>query len=285
LAIERKGEMKYRWDMASRRKPAAFTLTELLSVIVIIGILAALLLAAVAKAKARALQVQCANNVRQLGIGLQAFITDNRAYPLYSNPDYFHGAYPEHKTMWMTALQNTELSPPENSTNRIPFSKWSGQGVWKCPSANKPDDWPQDQGYVSYGYNAYGMSARTDRNSLGLGGHFVWNFPTNTRFTAPPVKESEVLTPSEMTAIGDAFEGANGVIQDGVLVLWRTQGVQDYLESTKRSFVRHQGHANVVFCDGHVESPTLQFLFADTSDAALARWNRDYQPHREKLAP
>jgi hypothetical protein len=28
----------------------------------------------------------------------------------------------------------------------------------------------------------------------------------------------------------------------------------------------------VVFCDGHVESPTLKFLFEDTSDAALARW-------------
>ena len=41
--------------------------------------------------------------------------------------------------------------------------------------------------------------------------------------------------------------------------------------------------ANVVFCDGHVESPTLKFLFTDTSDAALARWNRDHQPHREKL--
>ena len=43
--------------------------------------------------------------------------------------------------------------------------------------------------------------------------------------------------------------------------------------------------ANVVFCDGHVESPTLQFLFEDTSDAALARWNRDHLPHREKLSP
>jgi hypothetical protein len=39
----------------------------------------------------------------------------------------------------------------------------------------------------------------------------------------------------------------------------------------------------VAFCDGHVESPTLQFLFADTSDAALSRWNRDHQPHRERL--
>jgi hypothetical protein len=40
-----------------------------------------------------------------------------------------------------------------------------------------------------------------------------------------------------------------------------------------------------VLCDGHVESPTLKFLFADTSDEALSRWNRDHLPHREKLTP
>ena len=49
--------------------------------------------------------------------------------------------------------------------------------------------------------------------------------------------------------------------------------------------LRHGNKANVVFCDGHVESPTLKFLFEDTSDAALARWNRDHLPHREKLSP
>jgi hypothetical protein len=43
----------------------------------------------------------------------------------------------------------------------------------------------------------------------------------------------------------------------------------------------------VVFCDGHVESPALKFLFEDDSDAALVRWNRSLQtatshlPHRE----
>jgi prepilin-type processing-associated H-X9-DG protein len=51
------------------------------------------------------------------------------------------------------------------------------------------------------------------------------------------------------------------------------------------AYAPHQGKANVVFCDGHVESPTLPFLFADTSDAALSRWNRDHLPHREKLSP
>jgi hypothetical protein len=41
----------------------------------------------------------------------------------------------------------------------------------------------------------------------------------------------------------------------------------------------------VAVCDVHVESPTLKFLFEDTRDAALARWNRDHLPHREKLSP
>jgi prepilin-type processing-associated H-X9-DG protein len=43
--------------------------------------------------------------------------------------------------------------------------------------------------------------------------------------------------------------------------------------------------ANVVFCDGHVESLTLTFPFTDTSDDALCHWNRDHLPHRERLAP
>jgi hypothetical protein len=29
----------------------------------------------------------------------------------------------------------------------------------------------------------------------------------------------------------------------------------------------------------------LEFLFEDTSEVALARWNRDHLPHREKLSP
>jgi len=274
--------MKYGLDVTSQRKISAFTLTELLVVVAIIGISSALLLTAVSGAKERALQIQCVSNLRQLGIGLQAFVADNGTYPLYSNPNYYHGAYPEYKVMWVTALQYTELSAPGNSTNHVPFRKWSGDGVWKCPVASKPSAWPQNQGYESYGYNAYGMSARTDTNSLGLGGHYVWNPP---RVPAPPVNESEVVNPSEMMAIGDGFIGGNGVIKDGVWILERTYDVTNFLSSTQRSYARHQGHANVVFCDGHVESPTLQFLFENTSNNALARWNRDHQPHREELSP
>jgi prepilin-type processing-associated H-X9-DG protein/prepilin-type N-terminal cleavage/methylation domain-containing protein len=262
----------------------AFTLVELLVVIAIIAILAALLLAAISQAKAGALRIQCANNVRELGIGLQAFVADNSVYPLRTNPNYRKGSYPEHMKLWVTTLQFTELSMPGNP-NRNSFSNWFGQGVWKCPAA-KPSNWPTNRLFISYGYNAFGLSLS---EPLGLGGH-VSGGPDGM---APPVSETEVVNPSEMMAIGDGFWGNGNLIGDNSLNLTRFKDPINYISgytfdaqnSTKRSYARHQGKANVVFCDGHVESPTLQFLFADTSDAALSRWNRDHQPHREKLSP
>jgi prepilin-type N-terminal cleavage/methylation domain-containing protein/prepilin-type processing-associated H-X9-DG protein len=59
------------------RLPAGFTLIELLVVIAIIAILAALLLPALASAKARALRTQCASDQRQLGFGFPMFASDH----------------------------------------------------------------------------------------------------------------------------------------------------------------------------------------------------------------
>lgn len=259
-----------------QNKNSALTLIELLVVIAIIGILAALLLTAISQAKGRALRIQCANNVRQLGLALQSFVTENNIYPLFIGSPY--GA-------WVAELQHTELS---STTNRVSSGQYLSQGVWKCPAANKPANLPPHRGYFSYGYNCYGLTRPTDTISLGLGGHNLWDPPRNlasTNLPAPPVNELEVVSPSEMMAIGDSFYGGNGIIEDGGLVLGRTSGLRDYFGSTKRSYARHQGRANVVFCDGHVESPTLISLFADTNDAGLVRWNRDHLPHREKIAP
>jgi prepilin-type N-terminal cleavage/methylation domain-containing protein len=64
--------------MKTRTNNRGFTLIELLVVIAIIGVLAAIMLPAMARAKAKANRIGCVNNLRQVGLAFNLFANDNK---------------------------------------------------------------------------------------------------------------------------------------------------------------------------------------------------------------
>ncbi len=254
----------------SQREKSAFTLVELLTVLGIIGVLAALLLAATSQARARAQRIQCASNLRQLGVGLSVILGNDHAYPLYRNMKHYAKEF-WWKEFWFYQLEVEGLGVSNPTMNSF------ATGVWHCPTTFPANN-------ISYGYNAFGyVPAGTPYtntlklvNGFGLMGHF--RDSSNGWVTLAPIAESEVVDPSDMMAIGDSFDGTLSFDH------WDNFAAKNQ-EHQWHAYSRHQGHANVVFCDGHVESPTLKSLFDDTNDAALVRWNRDHLPHREQLSP
>ena len=233
---------------ATRQGLPAFSLIELLTAIAIIGILAALLFPVLSQSKRRAQQIQCVGNLHQLGIGLVNFVENNQAYP-----SAFAGANSANFGPWMSQLERGGF---DNSKLKPNFWKI---GVWHCPAAQAGTS------SQSYGYNVFGVLRIGNlTNNFGLHGLYL------SGVGVVPVAESKVVNPADMMAIGES---------DGSFFM-RSESY-DF----RHMFLRHQNRSNVAFCDGHVESPTLPFLFDDTSDDALVRWNRDHQPHREALSP
>jgi len=115
-----------------------FTLIELLVVIAIIAILAALLLPALAKAKAKAEAISCLSNIKQLSIAWQLYQNDNNG-SLVKNKGAFAVDYDRWCLGWMT----WGMTPDNTNQQYIkegalgPYTAKS-LGVYKCPSDKLP---------------------------------------------------------------------------------------------------------------------------------------------------
>jgi prepilin-type N-terminal cleavage/methylation domain-containing protein/prepilin-type processing-associated H-X9-DG protein len=273
-----------------RRTRDAFTLIELLVVIAIIAILAGLLLPVVSRAQHSARSAHCKNNLRQLGVALNSHVTDAGAYPLHIGPEYIAefespvwGKELWHLNWWFIQL-NAQMRTPAGS----PDALFDRKSVFRCPSTpllKTPfPDWGNGP---SYGYNTEGLRnwapiPAASRLDLGLGGNYI-----SGRWQA--TLEAEVKAPSDMIALADSWNGTtSGHIDGGFLTLQRelpfTQPDVAYRERITRIAHRmHNGTVNVVFCDGHVETPKFAAHLFDRSDASLRRWNKDNEAHRERL--
>ena len=255
---------------AQRNGAGGFSLVELLTVIVIIGILAALILPAMSKAKAQGQSTVCKNNLSQTGQAMAMYLSDNNRYP----SAVFGGGPHQFKT-WADQLA------PYNPVN------WTNLS-WNCPTYVAHNDTvkfapPSKLGgqvveWSSYSYNAFGIAGPDP----GAGG---WPTSQLGLGLIPPgtPREQQVLAPGEMYVVADARPirwppaGGSGYIGQEWMCPYRFGPPSKVEQAPPHS----QGY-NILFGDAHVALVKRQdYLYPPRT---ARNWNRDNKPHPELWA-
>lgn len=203
------------------RALAAFTLIELLVVIAIIAILAGMLLPALSRSKTKAITVRCLSNLRQVGITLSMYNSDNRdAYPFSGR------AWPQ-----MPFVDLLKLLDPYISTNNRAF--------YLCPG-DKPPPWNVAWVKVNGAGNG---GIRTNDLLFGNSYYYYHQFYNDDTFT-PTLKvrkSTDVKSPSKKAVMSCFAEPESGNLFD-------------------RNIAHGKNGWPLVFVDGHSQFATTNLM-------------------------
>jgi prepilin-type N-terminal cleavage/methylation domain-containing protein/prepilin-type processing-associated H-X9-DG protein len=275
-----------------KKRPAAFTLVELLVVIGIIAILISILLPALNRARRSARRVQCQSNIRQLVMGEIQYFTENK---YHFSPYYDFGGIPPQpfQIEWMQQVTkpqelnkvrlcpeamnpNDAFAPATPPTGDDPgpnmpgtaFNCWGPYG--RAMRYFDPSGKTQHMS-GSYGYNGYCLRLHPsgDDKNLVKGGQAgsadrLWVPPLHQTAELPIIFDAIWPTawPKETDNPPSSLYAPSG---------WNALTIGN--NWTRVCIARHRMAINVGFFDGHVEAVELPDLWK-------LKWHRQWNPNR-----
>jgi prepilin-type N-terminal cleavage/methylation domain-containing protein len=247
----------------------AFTLVELLVVVAIIGLLAAMLLPALSRAKAGAKQASCLGNLRQLEAAFQMYAADNGGY-LVQNVSYVPDFNPAFGTKsWVYGNMKNQSEATNASLIKIGelFPYAPQPAAYHCPADSIVDaGLPRVRSYSMNSWIGSGlMEAEEEQNKFRI---FL--------------KDSD-LAAGMPSAIWVLMDEHTATLDDG----WFTVTMNDIQPFVKLAATRHQNAYGLNFADGHAEiyhlrstatriAETQAQAFGEPGLRAFSATNRDW---------
>lgn len=229
-----------RIDVARLRAHPAFTVIELLVVVAILALLAAILLPGLAAAREQGRRARCAANLRSLAHGWHLYVEDRAGFPVEAigsplNVWLLHGGK---RDMLCTEFENVPRPRPLNEFVAADETQAETTAHLRCPSDTGVADVPDTIFDGATWYDFFGNSYPTNSGLLGGGRH-----GGGFRQLRRPLRFEEfTVPPAVVVMIGDAASAYGGNPAPPLRMPWH--------DSTGR-------RANVAFADGSVRFITF----------------------------